>query len=123
MRNKVQLIGNLGADPEVVTYENGSKRAKFSMATNEVYRNGEGEKQTDTQWHQVVAWGRLADLAESYLFKGKEVGIEGKLMTRSYLTDKDEKRYFTEIRCDELLLLGRSTVALEQATIMEETEI
>lgn len=123
MRNKVQLIGNLGADPEVVTYENGSKRAKFSMATNEVYRNGEGEKQTDTQWHQVVAWGRLADLAESYLFKGKEVGIEGKLLTRSYLTDKDEKRYFTEIRCDELLLLGRSTVALEQATIMEETEI
>ncbi|PQJ16042.1 single-stranded DNA-binding protein [Aureicoccus marinus] len=123
MRNKVQLIGNLGADPEVVTYENGSKRAKFSMATNEVYRNGEGEKQTDTQWHQVVAWGRLADLAESYLFKGKEVGVEGKLMTRSYLTDKDEKRYFTEIRCDELLLLGRSTVALEQASVLDETEI
>lgn len=123
MRNKVQLIGNLGADPEVVAYENGSKRAKFSMATNEVYRNGEGEKQTDTQWHQVVAWGRLADLAESYLFKGKEVGVEGKLMTRSYLTDKGEKRYFTEIRCDELLLLGRSTVALEQASVLDETEI
>jgi len=107
LRNKVQLIGNLGADPEVIDFDNGSKLAKFSMATNEVYRDGEGEKKTDTQWHQVIAWGRLAELVEDYLVKGKEVAVEGKLMTRSYQTDAGEKRYFTEIRCEELLLLGQ----------------
>ena len=107
LRNKVQLIGNLGADPEVIAFDNGSKLAKFSMATNEVYRDGEGEKKTDTQWHQVIAWGRLAELVEDYLVKGKEVAVEGKLMTRSYQTDAGEKRYFTEIRCEELLLLGQ----------------
>lgn len=107
MRNKVQLIGNLGADPEVIDFENGTKLAKFSMATNEIYRNQEGEKQTDTQWHQVIAWGKLAELVESYLFKGKEVAIEGKLMTRTYEAENGEKKYFTEIRCDDLLLLGK----------------
>lgn len=107
LRNKVQLIGNLGADPEVIGFDNGSKLAKFSMATNEVYRDSEGEKKTDTQWHQVIAWGRLAELVEQYLVKGKEVAVEGKLMTRSYQTDAGEKRYFTEIRCEELLLLGQ----------------
>ena len=107
MRNKVQLIGNLGADPEIIAFDNGTKLAKFSMATNEVYRNNEGEKQTDTQWHQVIAWGKLAEVVESYLFKGKEVGIEGKLITRSYDGENGEKRYFTEIRCDDLLLLGK----------------
>ena len=107
LRNKVQLIGNLGADPEVIAFDNGSKLAKFSMATNEVYRDGEGEKKTDTQWHQVIAWGRLAELVEHYLVKGKEVAVEGKLMTRSYQTDSGEKRYFTEVRCEELLLLGQ----------------
>ena len=107
LRNKVQLIGNLGNDPKMVTLENGSKLAKFSIATNESYKNAEGEKVTDTQWHNIVAWGKLAEIAENYLIKGKEVMIEGKLMSRSYETKEGEKRYITEVKCNELLMLGK----------------
>ncbi|MBO0323788.1 single-stranded DNA-binding protein [Muricauda sp. CAU 1633] len=107
LKNKVQLIGNLGNDPELITMENGSKLAKFSIATNETYKNSEGEKVTDTQWHNVVAWGKLAEIAENYLTKGKEVMIEGKLMSRSYETKEGEKRYITEVKCNEMLMLGK----------------
>ncbi|THV60939.1 single-stranded DNA-binding protein [Flagellimonas alvinocaridis] len=107
LRNKVQLIGNLGNDPEIITMENGNKLAKFSVATNESYKNGDGEKVTDTQWHNVVAWGKMAEIAESYLVKGKEVIIEGKLMSRAYETKEGEKRYVTEIKCNELLMIGK----------------
>lgn len=107
LRNKVQLIGNLGKDPEVTELENGGKMARFSVATNETYRNGDGEKVTDTQWHQVVAWGKIADIAESYLNKGKEVAVEGKLVHRQYDTAEGERKYVTEVRCSELLLLGK----------------
>lgn len=107
LRNKVQLIGNLGKDPEVTELENGGKMARFSIATNETYRNGEGEKVTDTQWHQVVAWGKIADIAENYLNKGKEVAVEGKLVHRQYDTAEGERKYVTEVRCSELLLLGK----------------
>ena len=91
LRNKVQLIGNLGNDPEIVLLENGSKLAKFSIATNESYKNAEGEKVTDTQWHNIVAWGKTAEIVENYLIKGKEVAIEGKLVSRSYETKEGEK--------------------------------
>lgn len=107
LRNKVQLIGNLGNDPEVIMMENGTKLAKFSIATNESYKNAKGEKVTDTQWHNIVAWGKLAEIAEDFLSKGKEVMIEGKLMNRSYETNEGEKRYITEIKCNELLMLGK----------------
>ncbi|RYC50865.1 single-stranded DNA-binding protein [Flagellimonas olearia] len=107
LRNKVQLIGNLGNDPEIITMENGSKLAKFAVATNESYKNGDGEKVTDTQWHNIVAWGKMAEIAENYLVKGKEVIIEGKLMSRAYETKEGEKRYITEIKCNELLMLGK----------------
>lgn len=107
LKNKVQLIGNLGNDPEIVTMENGSKLAKFSLATNETYKNAEGEKVTDTQWHNIVAWGKIAEIAENFLSKGKEVVIEGKLMSRSYETKDGEKRYITEVKCNELLMLGK----------------
>lgn len=107
LRNKVQLIGNLGNDPEIVLLENGSKLAKFSLATNETYKNAEGEKVTDTQWHNIVVWGKTADIVESYLIKGKEVAIEGKLVNRSYETKEGEKRYITEVKCHELLMLGK----------------
>ncbi|MBS9462782.1 single-stranded DNA-binding protein [Flagellimonas sp. 389] len=107
LRNKVQLIGNLGNDPEIVLLENGSKLAKFSIATNESYKNAEGEKVTDTQWHNIVAWGKTAEIVENYLMKGKEVAIEGKLVSRSYETKEGEKRYITEIKCNELLMLGK----------------
>ena len=106
LRNKVQLIGNLGADPEVKTLDSGTKMARFNMATNEAYRNAKGEKVTDTQWHQVVAWGKVAELAEKYLFKGTEVAIEGKLVNRVYSTREGEKKYITEVQLNEMLLLG-----------------
>ena len=108
IRNKVQLIGNLGKDPEVVQLENGGKLAKFSLATNETYKNNKGERITETQWHNVVAWGKLAEIVENYLTKGKEVAVEGKLTHRSYETQTGEKRYVTEVKCNELMMLGKA---------------
>jgi len=107
LRNTVQLIGHVGNEPEIVNLESGKKLAKFSVATNESYKNSKGEKITDTQWHNIVAWGKTAEIVENYVPKGKEVGIEGKLTNRSY-EDKDGiKRYITEVVCHELLLLGK----------------
>lgn len=106
LKNKVQLIGNLGADPEIKTLDSGTKMARFNMATNESYRNAKGEKVTDTQWHQVIAWGKSAELAEKFLFKGTEVAIEGKLVNRVYSTKEGEKKYITEVQLNEMLLLG-----------------
>jgi len=107
LRNKVQLIGNLGNDPEIVNLDGGAKLAKFSIATNETYKNAKGEKVTDTQWHNVVAWGKTAEIVENYLTKGNEVAVEGKLTHRSYENKEGEKRYITEIKCNELLMLGK----------------
>lgn len=107
LRNKVQLIGNLGQDPEIVNLDNGGKLAKFSVATNEIYKNNKGEKVTDTQWHNVVAWGKTAEIVENYLAKGNEVAVEGKLVHRSYENKEGEKRYITEIKCNELVMLGK----------------
>ncbi len=106
LRNKVQLIGNLGNDPEIISLENGKKIAKFSIATNDTYRNAQGEKVVDTQWHNVVAWNKTAEIIEKYVEKGKEIAVEGRLTNRSYETKEGEKRYITEIVCNELLLLG-----------------
>ena len=106
LKNKVQLIGNLGNAPEVKNTEKGRKLAKFSIATNETYYNAKGEKVTETQWHNLIAWGKVADVVEKYLSKGTEVAIEGKLMNNNY-TDKDgNKRYSTEVLVHELLLIG-----------------
>ncbi len=105
LKNKVQLIGNLGNDPEIISLEGGTKLAKFSMATSDAYKNAQGEKVEETQWHNIVAWGKVAEIAENYLNKGKQVAIAGKLTHRSYETNAGEKRYITEVRCNELLLL------------------
>ena len=107
LRNKVQLIGNLGNDPEIINLESGKTLAKFAIATNESYKNASGEKITDTQWHNVVAWGKTAQIIEKYVTKGKEVAIEGKLTSRGYETKEGEKRYITEVVCNELLMLGK----------------
>ena len=107
LKNKVQLIGNLGQDPEIVNMDNGNKLAKFSIATTETYKNAQGERVDDTQWHNVVAWGKTAEIVENYLTKGKQVAVEGKLTHRSYETKEGEKRYITEVRCNELLMLGK----------------
>jgi single-strand DNA-binding protein len=106
LKNKVQLIGNLGGKPEVKTTENGKKLAQFSVATNESYRNATGEKVTETQWHRVVAWGKVAEIAEKYLDKGREVVIEGKLINRNYVDKDGNKKFITEVQVSELLLLG-----------------
>jgi single-strand DNA-binding protein len=106
LRNKVQLIGNLGAAPEVKTLSEGKKMARFSIATNESYLNAKGEKVTETQWHNLVAWGKVAEIAEKYLTKGKEVVIEGKLITRTYNDKEGKKKSITEIEVNELLLMG-----------------
>jgi len=106
LRNKVQLIGNLGQAPEIISFDSGNKLAKLSLATSETYKNAKGEKQTDTQWHNLVAWGKTADIIEKYLVKGQEVAIEGKLVNKSYETKEGEKRYRTEVQISELLMLG-----------------
>ena len=106
LKNRVQLIGNLGNNPEVITLESGKKLAKFAIATNETYKNSQGEKVTDTQWHNVVAWNKTAEIIEKYLEKGKEVMIEGKLTSRSFEDKEGNKRYITEVVCNELLMLG-----------------
>ncbi|MEM9364074.1 MAG: single-stranded DNA-binding protein [Bacteroidota bacterium] len=106
LRNKVQLIGNLGIDPEVRELENGRKLVKFALATNESYKNENGEKVTTTMWHNIVAWNGTAEIAEKYLSKGKEVAIEGKLVNRSYEDKEGNKKYVTEVNCSEILMLG-----------------
>ena len=107
LKNKVQLIGNLGNAPEIKTTETGKKYARMSMATNEHYKNAQGEKVTETQWHNLVAWGKVADLAEQYLAKGSELAIEGKLTHRDYTDNAGVKKYITEVQVNEILLLDK----------------
>lgn len=106
LKNKVQLIGNLGNTPEIKTFESGKKVANVRIATSEVYRNAKGEKVKETQWHHLVLWGKLAEIAEKYLAVGKEIAIEGKLVNRQYTDKEGKKRYFSEVQVSELLLLG-----------------
>jgi single-strand DNA-binding protein len=108
LKNKVQLIGHVGNQPDIRNTENGKKLARFSVATNEVYRNAKGDKITETQWHNLVAWGKVAELAEKYLGKGSEVAIEGKLINRNYTDKEGNKKYVTEVQVNEVLLLGSS---------------
>jgi single-strand DNA-binding protein len=106
MKNKVQLIGNVGQEPEIKNLDGGKKLAHLTIATNEVYYRDNGDKVEQTEWHRVTAWGKTAEIVEKYVTKGKEVAIEGKLTHRSY-DDKDgNKRYVTEVVVNELLLLG-----------------
>jgi single-strand DNA-binding protein len=102
--NRVQLTGNLGKDPEIKTFDKGGKLAKFSMATKEEYTTRTGEKTSDTQWHFVTAWGKVADRIEADFKKGSFVSIEGRLVTRNY-TDKDgNKKYITEVVANDVVL-------------------
>jgi single-strand DNA-binding protein len=109
LKNKVQLIGNLGNAPEVRNTESGKKLVRFSVATNEQYKNAKGERVTETQWHNLIAWGKVADIVEKYLVKGTEVAIEGKLVNRNYMDKEGTKKYITEIQVNELLMLGKAT--------------
>jgi single-strand DNA-binding protein len=106
LRNKVQLIGNLGMNPEIKMLDGQKKLAKMSIATNESYKNAKGELVKETQWHNLIAWGKTADIIEKYLKKGSEVAVEGKLINRNYTDKEGTKRYITEIQVNELLILG-----------------
>jgi len=108
LKNNVQLIGNVGQEPTITILESGKKVARLSLATNEHYKNAKGEKQSNTHWHQLVAWGKTADIVEAYVDKGKEVAIKGKLTSRSYEDKDGTKRYVTEVVVGELLLLGNA---------------
>ncbi|MBC7606831.1 MAG: single-stranded DNA-binding protein [Burkholderiales bacterium] len=107
LKNKVQLIGNTGNDPEVITMESGKKLAKLTLATNDVYKNDKGEKVENTQWHNIVAWGKTAEIIEKFVVKGSHIAVEGKLTHRNYDDKNGDKKYFTEVVVSELLLLGK----------------
>lgn len=109
LRNSVQLIGNLGIDPEIRETQNGKKVVRLAIATNETYKDANGKKVTDTQWHNVTVWGKTAEIAEKYLQKGKEVAIEGKLRHRTWEDKEGEKHYTTEVVANELVLLSNGS--------------
>jgi len=108
LRNSVRLIGHLGEDPKVKKLDGGKTVANFSIATNEIYRDSNGEKQSETTWHRLVAWGKQAEIIESYVKKGSEIAIEGKITNRSWDDKNGEKQYMTEILVNEVLLLDKS---------------
>ncbi|MBS1550303.1 MAG: single-stranded DNA-binding protein [Bacteroidetes bacterium] len=105
LRNKITLIGRTGKDVEIVQFENGIL-AKVSLATSDHYTNSKGEKVEDTQWHNLVAFGKTAEIFQKYVEKGKEIAVEGKLTYRSYDDNEGKKHFITEIRVEEVVLLG-----------------
>ncbi|MEM9024656.1 MAG: single-stranded DNA-binding protein [Bacteroidota bacterium] len=107
LKNNVRLIGNLGTDPEVKTYDSGKVRAKLSLATSEYYKNAEGERVQETQWHNLIAWGPAARIAEQYLKKGNEIAVQGRLIYRSYEDQEGLRKYITEVVVSELHMLSR----------------
>lgn len=106
INNTVQLIGRLGADPEMKTFEGSRKVARLRLATSEEYKSKSGEKVKQTEWHTLVAWGPLAEVCENSLFKGQEVAIEGKLGYRVYTDKEGNKKFITEITVNDLMLVG-----------------
>jgi len=107
IKNHVQLVGRLGANPEVKVVENGNKLARFTIAVSETYKSKNGEKVTDVQWYPVVVWGKLADIAERILSKGTQVTVDGKLSNRSYTNKEGLKRTSTEIVANELFVFSK----------------
>ena len=108
LRNKVQLIGRLGQDPEILNFDDGNKLAKFSLATDDSYKDKSGQKIERTQWHNIIVRGGLVQIVESYVAKGQEIAVEGKLTNRSWEDKEGNKRYTTEIVVNELLMLGKA---------------
>lgn len=107
--NSVQLIGRLGAKPEMVALESGNKLAKLNLATNEVYKNPKGEKITNTQWHRCIAWGRVAENMVNFLEKGQEVAVHGKVTYKNYTNKEGRSVYTTEIVIDEFMMVGKKS--------------
>ncbi len=109
LRNSVHLIGRLGNDPEMKTFGNDRSMARFSLATNDFYRDSEGKQVQETQWHNVVAWGKTADIAEKLLIKGRETAIQGKLVNRSWEDKDGVKHYITEVVANEIVVFGKES--------------
>ncbi|HSD09100.1 single-stranded DNA-binding protein [Flavobacterium sp.] len=107
MKNRVQLIGNVGNDPEIKTFDGGSKKVSLNIATSDSYKNDKGERVDQTEWHTVVAWGKVAEIIEKFVTKGKQIAIDGKLTHRSYDDKNGDKRYITEVVASEIMLLGK----------------
>ena len=107
LRNSVRLIGHLGDDPVVKKLESGKQVVNFSLATNEVYHDSQGERQSETTWHRLVAWEKQAEILDNYGRKGSEIAVEGRITNRSYEDKSGEKRYITEIVVNQILLLSR----------------
>lgn len=107
LKNSVYLIGNLGSGPEVKNFDGGKKVAQLNVATSDSYKNQKGEVEKTTQWHKVIAWGKLAEIMEKYLEKGSEVAIQGQLTYRTYQDKDGQKRTITEIVANEMLMLGK----------------
>jgi single-strand DNA-binding protein len=106
--NKVMLIGNLGRDPELKSTPSGQSVARFSVATTETWKNQQGEKQSKTEWHNIVVWGKQDEIAEKYLRKGKQIMIEGRIQYREYTDQAGVKKTVCDIRCDNFVMLGRA---------------
>ena len=109
LRNKVQLIGRLGQNPEIVNLDGGNKLAKFSLAVNESYKDQKGKKVENVQWHNVVAWGNTATIVEKYILKGQEIAIEGKLNNKTYDDKNGTTHYVTEIVANEIQMFGKKS--------------
>jgi single-strand DNA-binding protein len=107
MKNRVQLIGNVGNDPVIKSFEGGKKVANFTIATNDSYKNDKGERVDQTEWHPLVAWGKTAEIIEKYVTKGKQIAIDGKLSHRTYEDKNGDKRFITEVVVNEVMLLGK----------------
>lgn len=107
LRNRVHLIGHLGRDPEIINFKGDKKLAKFSVATSQSYTNSHGDRVQDTQWHNIVAWGKLAETTEKFLKKGMEVALEGKLVYRKYDDKEGITRYMTEISLSEYIKISK----------------
>jgi len=118
--NKVILVGNVGKDPEVRHLEGGATVARFSLATNETYTDKSGKKVTQTEWHNIVVWRGLADIAEKYVKAGKLLYVEGRIRSSSYEDKDGNKRYTTEILCDNFRFLGPNTSQVEKPSTYTE---
>ena len=115
MKNRILLIGNLGHDPETRTLDSGKRVSRFTLATSDTFKNSEGQKVTETTWHNIVVWNRLSDFASKYLKKGRQVYVEGRIAYRSYEDKTGVTKYTTEIVASNLLCLSPAGSPVKQA--------
>jgi len=123
LKNSVHLIGNVGKEVEIINFETGNKKASFSLATSDYYTNNQGEKVKQTEWHNLIAWGKSAEIMAKILRKGDEVAIQGKLTSRSYTDKNDVTRYVTEIVVNEFIKLSKNDKNIAASTQEEHESV